>query len=141
MPIHLRLRRLRRILADRIPGTCHKYGILRGIGGGVLAYNSKLFPSDNAPKTWADFWDLRKFLGRRALPNNPFWVLAVALDADGVTSENFLPVDLDRAFRKLDQIKPCVEVWWTSGDQSRQLWRNSEVVMSRCTLVTPSPQK
>ncbi|MGX5805164.1 ABC transporter substrate-binding protein [Bradyrhizobium sp. Arg314] len=129
------------VLTDGIPGTCHKYGILRGIGGGVLAYNSKLFPSDSAPKTWADFWDLKKFPGRRALPNDPFWVLAVALYADGVTSENFLPLDLDRAFRKLDQIKPYVEVWWTSGDQSQQLWRNSEVVMSMMYVSRAIPLK
>jgi putative spermidine/putrescine transport system substrate-binding protein len=38
-------------------------------------------------------------------------------------------MDVDRAFRKLDQIKPHVKVWWTQGNQSQQLLRDGEVDM------------
>ena len=39
------------------------------------------------------------------------------------------PMDVDRAFRKLDQIKPHIKVWWTQGNQSQQLLRDGEVDM------------
>jgi putative spermidine/putrescine transport system substrate-binding protein len=40
------------------------------------------------------------------------------------------PLDLARAFRKLDQIKPHVKVWWTSGAQSMQIITDGIVVMT-----------
>src|SRR3989442_1490871 len=43
-----------------------------------------------------------------------------ALVADGVPPDKVFPMDVDRAFRKLDQIKPHVKVWWTQGNQSQQ---------------------
>ena len=39
------------------------------------------------------------------------------------------PMDIDRAFRKLDEIKPHIKVWWTQGNQSQQLIRDGEVDM------------
>jgi mannopine transport system substrate-binding protein len=99
----------------------------------VLAYNSQTFTEGNAPKGWADFWDVRRFPGPRALPNHgtPWVVLAAALLADGMkVSDIHPPLDLDRAFRKLDSIKRDVAVWWKSGDQSLQLMRGGESVMS-----------
>jgi putative spermidine/putrescine transport system substrate-binding protein len=52
-----------------------------------------------------------------------------ALVADGVPVDKVFPLDVDRAFRKLDQIKPHVKVWWTQGNQSQQLLRDGEVDM------------
>lgn len=51
-----------------------------------------------------------------------------ALMADGVPPEKLFPLDLDRAFRKLDELKPHVKVWWKTGDQSQQIMRDGEVV-------------
>jgi putative spermidine/putrescine transport system substrate-binding protein/mannopine transport system substrate-binding protein len=57
-------------------------------------------------------------------------VLATALLADGVEPAELVPMDLDRAFRKMDEIKPEVAVWWETGDQSQQIMRDREVVLS-----------
>jgi putative spermidine/putrescine transport system substrate-binding protein len=38
-------------------------------------------------------------------------------------------MDLDRAFRKMDEIKPHIKVWWRDGAQSQQLIRDGEVDM------------
>ena len=43
-------------------------------GGGItwstiLAYNTDVYPGDTGPKTWADFFDLENFPGRRSLRN------------------------------------------------------------------------
>jgi putative spermidine/putrescine transport system substrate-binding protein len=55
--------------------------------------------------------------------------MAYALLADGVPTDKLFPMDMDRAFRKLDQIKPHIKVWWTQANQSQQLIRDGEVDM------------
>jgi putative spermidine/putrescine transport system substrate-binding protein len=94
----------------------------------VLAYNKKKF-GDKPPQTWADFWDVKKFPGTRALRNHPTGTLEAALLADGVPKDKLYPLDLDRAFKKLEEIKPHIAVWWTSGAQSAQLLADGEVDM------------
>lgn len=94
----------------------------------VLAYSQKTFPKD-APNSWADFWDVKKFPGRRALRNHPIATLEAALMADGVAPDKLYPLDVDRAFKKLEEIKPHITVWWTSGAQSAQLLNDGEVDM------------
>ena len=66
------------------------------------------------------------------MPNwgGPEEVIAVALVADGVPVDKLLPFDFERAFKKLDQIKPHVGVWWSSGAQFQQILRDEEVVLA-----------
>jgi putative spermidine/putrescine transport system substrate-binding protein len=52
-------------------------------------------------------------------------VLEVALLADGVAPDKLYPLDLDRAFKKLDTIKSQI-VWWSGGAQSQQLMASGE---------------
>lgn len=94
----------------------------------VLAYNTETF-GDNGPKSWADFWDVKKFPGRRALRNYARPMLEIALLADGVAPANLYPLDVDRAYAKLKEIKPHVAVWWTSGAETTQLLVDGEVDM------------
>jgi putative spermidine/putrescine transport system substrate-binding protein len=54
-------------------------------------------------------------------------ILPIALAADGVPTDKLYPLDLNRAFRSLDKIKPAVRVWWTQGQQSQQLLRDGEI--------------
>ena len=49
--------------------------------------------------------------------------------ADGVKPSKLYPIDVDRAFRKMDQIKPNISVWWTTGAQSAQLLIDKECVL------------
>jgi putative spermidine/putrescine transport system substrate-binding protein len=104
------------------------YSVAYEFYSSVLAYNPKAFP-DGAPQSWADFWDVKKFPGTRALRNYPLATLEAALLADGVTPDKMYPLDVDRAFRKLAEIKPHVSVWWTSGAQSAQLLADGEADM------------
>ena len=78
-------------------------------------------------KTWADFWNVEKFPGRRSLRKNPIDSLEQALMADGVSIDQLYPLDVDRAFKSLDKIKQHVDVWWTGGAQSTQLLQSGEV--------------
>ncbi|CAI3786532.1 hypothetical protein AHFPHNDE_00169 [Pseudomonas sp. MM227] len=95
----------------------------------VLAYRTDAFKGDNVPKTWADFWDTKKFPGQRSLRNLPRPTLEIALMADGVAPDKLYPLDVERAFKKLEEIKPHIATWWTSGGQSAQLISDGEVDM------------
>jgi putative spermidine/putrescine transport system substrate-binding protein len=92
----------------------------------VFAYRTDHFTT-STPQNWADFWDVKKFPGRRALYKSPAVNLEVALMADGVPWDKVYPMDIDRAFKSLDRIKPSINVWWTSGAQSTQLLQSGEV--------------
>jgi putative spermidine/putrescine transport system substrate-binding protein len=52
-------------------------------------------------------------------------VIEAALLADGVSPGALYPLDLDRAFKKLDSIKSDI-VWWSGGAQSQQLLASGE---------------
>ncbi|ATF90097.1 ABC transporter substrate-binding protein [Burkholderia gladioli] len=93
----------------------------------VIGYNRKTVKK--VPHSWADFWNVKGFPGTRALRNDPQTTLEAALLADGVPRDKLYPLDVDRAFRKLAQIKPDIAVWWTSGGQSAQLLHDGEVDM------------
>jgi putative spermidine/putrescine transport system substrate-binding protein len=94
----------------------------------VLAYRADKF-KDNGPKSWADFWDVKKFPGRRCLRRSPLDTLEQALLADGVPLDKLYPLDVDRAFRSLDKIKPHINIWWTSGAQAMQAIQSGDVDM------------
>ncbi|MCC7275685.1 MAG: ABC transporter substrate-binding protein [Alphaproteobacteria bacterium] len=94
----------------------------------VLAWRTDKY-GKNGPQTWADFWDVKKFPGRRSLRNYARPTLEIALMADGVPADKLYPLDVARAYRKLAEIKPHITTWWTSGGQSAQLIRDGEVDM------------
>lgn len=77
--------------------------------------------------TWADFWNVKDYPGKRALPDYPTFTLPLALLADGVKPENLYPLDIDRAFASLQKIKGEVSVWWKAGAQPSQLLEDKEV--------------
>lgn len=91
----------------------------------VLGYNKQTFAKEE-PKTWSDLFDLKRFPGKRTFYK---WsapgALEIALLADGVAPDKLYPLDLDRAFKKLDTIKSQI-VWWTGGAQSQQLLASGE---------------
>jgi putative spermidine/putrescine transport system substrate-binding protein len=94
----------------------------------VLAYRSDKF-AQNGPKSWADFWDVKRFPGRRALRRSPIDTLEEALLADGVPIDKLYPLDVDRAFKSLDKIKPHIALWWSSGAQAMQAIQSGDVDM------------
>ncbi|MBV9521734.1 MAG: ABC transporter substrate-binding protein [Alphaproteobacteria bacterium] len=78
-------------------------------------------------QSWADLFDVEKFPGRRCMRKYPIDSLEQALLADGVSADKLYPLDVERAFKKLDQIKKHVTVWWTGGAQASQLLKTGEV--------------
>jgi putative spermidine/putrescine transport system substrate-binding protein len=112
-----------------IPESVAEDGVANVYWATVLAYKASQYPT-RPPVTWREFWDTTTYPGGRALHDDPRSNLEFALLADGVAKENLYPLDVDRAFRKLDEIKPHIRVWWGEGAQPIQLLLTGQVVMS-----------
>ena len=112
-------------LDPRFSGTHHVGSFFYSF---VLGYNKDVYKG-RAPATWADLFDTKTYPGKRTLYK---WsapgVLEMALLADGVPANKLYPLDLDRAFKKLDTLKSQI-VWWTGGAQSQQLLASGEAPM------------
>jgi len=118
---------------DFLPGTLQDCGVATIIWSTIYAYDKTKFPGDK-PKTMADFFDLKKFPGKRSLRKGPKPNLEFALMADGVPAAKVYETlsteeGVDRAFRVLDKIKDEV-VWWEAGAQPPQMLADGEVVMA-----------
>jgi putative spermidine/putrescine transport system substrate-binding protein len=99
----------------------------------VYSYDKTKFGA-NVPTTLEDFFDLKKFPGKRGLKKGPNVALEWALLADGVPVSKVYevlstPQGVDRAFKKLDTIKSSL-VWWTAGAQPAQLLASGEVALT-----------
>lgn len=97
----------------------------------VIAWQVSVF-GDNGPRTWADFWDVRRFPGKRSLYNRVNYNLEAATMAQGVPINEVYrvlatPEGMERAWAKLAEIAPHITVWYRGGSQSAQLLRDGEV--------------
>lgn len=95
----------------------------------VLVYRTDKFPSGVG---YADIWDVEGFPGRRGLRQNARDTLQIALVADGVPPQDVSTVlaneaGWQRAFAKLDEIKPHINVWWSAAGQTATLLQTGEV--------------
>jgi putative spermidine/putrescine transport system substrate-binding protein len=95
-----------------------------------LAYNKKALGDKKPAASWADFWDVKNFPGPRALQDQAPFNLEFALLADGVPMDKIYPIDVDRAFKKMDEIKDNITVWWKNGAQQIQLLTSAEAYYS-----------
>ncbi|KAB8313703.1 ABC transporter substrate-binding protein [Erwinia endophytica] len=117
-----------------LPAARNDYGVPSEIFSTVIGYSTKAFPN-GGPKTFADFWNVKKFPGKRTLPDKPDTVLEAALLADGVAPADVYktldtPAGMKRALDKIRQIRPYVAMWWSSGAQPVQALGSGDVVMA-----------
>ncbi len=110
------------------PKYVHPDGVGNIVWSYNLGYSTTTYKDSNHPKTWADLFDLQKFPGRRMLRDRVSPMLEIALLADGVAPDKLYPLDVDRAFKKLDTIKKQ-SVFWTTNSQSQQLLTDGEVTL------------
>jgi putative spermidine/putrescine transport system substrate-binding protein len=117
---------------DYVPGAIQTCGVGFFVWSTVLAYNADKLKT--APTSWVDFWDTKKFPGKRGLRKGAKYTLEFALMADGVAPKDVYKVlaskdGQDRAFKKLDELKPSIQ-WWEAGAQPPQFLQSGDVVMS-----------
>jgi len=118
------------------PNARNAYGAPSEIFSTLIGYSTKAFPAGGPqPKTFADFWDVKRFPGKRALPNSPDTVLEAALLADGVPADKVyttlsIPDGMKRAIAKVRTLRPDVTIWWSNGAQPVQALASGDVVMA-----------
>ena len=118
---------------DFIKGTVHECGVGTIVWSTIIAYDATKFPGEK-PKTIADFFNVKKFPGKRALRKTPRVNLEWALMADGVPADKVYETlsteaGVERAFKKLDSIRDSL-LWWEAGAQPPQMLADGEVVMA-----------
>jgi putative spermidine/putrescine transport system substrate-binding protein len=94
---------------------------------GGIGYDPKRQPADKVPRSWPQFWDPVGFPGRRGLRTRPDEILEIALMGDGVAPKSLYPLDVDRAFKALDWLKPHVAKWISETPQTVTLLTNNEI--------------
>jgi putative spermidine/putrescine transport system substrate-binding protein len=119
-----------------IPQFAYEYGICNYLFAHVLAWDTAAV---SGTPTLADFFDLKKYPGKRSIRKDPEPMLELALQADGVPMDKLYPLDVNRALKKITSIKDQV-IFWETGSQSQTLLRDGEVVMgflahTRATLT------
>ncbi|MCC7050004.1 MAG: ABC transporter substrate-binding protein [Alphaproteobacteria bacterium] len=108
------------------------YYLANGVVTFLLAYRTDRLGGKNL-ESFADIWDVQKFPARRALRKFARDTIEIAMRADGVVGGPDIykalsaPGGWDRAFKKLDQIKSQIVVWWDAAPQSAQLLSTGEV--------------
>ncbi|PMY55112.1 MULTISPECIES: ABC transporter substrate-binding protein [Pseudomonas] len=118
--------------AQFVPGTLTECGVATYVWSMVMAFNKDKLAK--TPTSWADFWNVTDFPGKRGLRKGAKYTLEIALLADGVKPDQLYkvlgtPEGVNRAFAKLDKIKSSIQ-WWEAGAQPAQWLIAGDVVMS-----------
>lgn len=118
---------------DALPDHAkHEFGLNWGVFGMGICYDRNTFPN-GGPSGWADFWDTEKFPGKRAIPDpvaDP--QLELPLIADGVPVDKLYPLDLDRGFAKLEELREHILAYPPSPAVSNQMLISGEIAMNVC---------
>jgi len=118
--------------SDFQPAAVYECGVGVFVWSTIMAYNADKIKV--GPKSWAEFWDTKKFSGKRGLRKGARYNLEFALMADGVKSTDVYKVlatkaGADRAFNKLTELRPNIQ-WWETGAQPAQILVAGDVVLS-----------
>ena len=118
---------------DFIDGALTECGVTQIVYAMVMAYNRDAFPGER-PERMADFFDVERFPGRRALQKSPEANLEWALMSYGVPRQDLYSLlsterGLRLAFERLDSIRDHL-LWWTDTAQPLEWLVSGEVVLA-----------
>ncbi|RVB80589.1 MULTISPECIES: ABC transporter substrate-binding protein [unclassified Mesorhizobium] len=118
---------------DFVPGAVNDYCVGNTVFSTNIAYSTAKY-GDAGPTSFADFWDLKKFPGKRLMfksPRGNMEAAALALGHPRSEVYKFLSTEEGRkaALDKIAELKPYA-VWFDSGAQSTQLIKDGEVDMA-----------
>ncbi len=118
---------------DFVDAAIYECGVAHLSFASVLAYDERAFPNEK-PNSVADFFDLEKFPGKRAIQRTPKAILEWAMLSYNVPIRQIYDLlSTERGFRlvtqRLDQLKDHI-VWWEDGQEPVELLRTGRVVMA-----------
>ena len=103
-----------------------------GVGGYtyayVLAYDTELY-KEHPPENWVDFWDVKRFPGKRGLWRWMNGGFEAAMLSAGAAHDKVYPINLSLVLDRLKQLKPNLQTW-ENGAQSTQMLVDRIVGMS-----------
>ena len=112
---------------DGLTGDCYVPAMQYGY---VILYNADTYPT--APTGWKDFFDTKQFPGKRAVAGfedvGP-GIFEGALLADGVAPDALYPLDMDRAYDRIDPLRDSL-IYWKTGAESQQMIESGEADMA-----------
>lgn len=117
--------------AQAIPDTMKDdHFIASDVAAFVLAYREDTITTPIT--SYADMWNVEGFPGRRGLRQFARDTIQIALLADGVALADIPDVlseeaGWERAFAKLEEIRPHIDVWWNSAAQTPTLLESGEL--------------
>ncbi len=121
---------------DHIPKELQRpYAVGQRIYSFNIVYNTQQLPKAHHPANWADVWDAKTYPGGRTF-NFQGGIepqLEMALLADGVPVDKLYPLDVERAWKMFDKLRPLVSKWYTSHAQAIQLIGAGEASVG-CTI-------
>lgn len=99
----------------------------------AIAYDERAFPGLK-PAGIADFFDVERFPGKRALQRAPIAVLEWALLSYGVPRTQIYDLlsterGMTLAFRRLDKLRGNI-VWWSGGAEPPRMLQSGEAAMA-----------
>ncbi|MFZ0694140.1 MAG: extracellular solute-binding protein, partial [Alphaproteobacteria bacterium] len=121
-----------KIDASRIPGEYKRpAGIKYALFLFIMAWDQRKISDAQAPKTWAEFWDTKKYPGKRSMDANiDSCVLEAALLADGVSMDKLYPLDVDRALKSFDRLGKQNIIWHSTNQEPIQQLTSGEVALA-----------
>ncbi len=98
----------------------------------VIGWDRRKISDADAPKTWAEFWDTKKYPGKRSLLNvkTNGHSINSALLADGVPMDKLVPADIDRALKSLDKLGKSNIIWDNTNQEPVQQLMSGESVLA-----------
>jgi putative spermidine/putrescine transport system substrate-binding protein len=98
----------------------------------AIGWDRRRVTDANAPRNWADFWDMRKYQGKRTLQTvkTNGNSLEAALLADGVAMDKIYPMDVDRALKSLEKLGKNNIVWAQTNQEPVQRLMSGETPLA-----------
>ncbi|WP_109464186.1 ABC transporter substrate-binding protein [Albibacillus kandeliae] len=94
----------------------------------IIAYDTTKY--ETPPTSMADFFDVEKFPGKRAMYKWGAGMWEALLLGDGVAAADLYPLDIERAHKKLSEFKENVVSFWGGGAESQSLLLNGDASMA-----------
>lgn len=116
-----------RLESKVVEGAVEDFGLAWSTLGYTVACQTEV--ASECPANSVEYFDTEKFPGNRtSIATSPMVNLTLAELASGVPAADIPTheIDLDRAFAKLQELKPFMKVWWQSGDQMNQAFTSNE---------------
>jgi putative spermidine/putrescine transport system substrate-binding protein len=115
-----------------VPGYKESHGVKFSSYTFAMAWDRGKIPDDQAPKTWAEFWDTKKYPGKRSIDANltDGSALEAALLADGVPVDKLYPLDVERGLKSFEKLGRENIIWYNANQEPIQQLTSGAVALA-----------